>query len=139
MEGAAGRSGSDILRRKQQMSTCGIASTRSEKSVLVKGEAGRYIIYAIELRFVPVSRSHTCCHLVVHGGPQAGPVSQYALLWKLLADLVSGADSRSFRCLWALCELGVPFDLKVLPFPPRVLAKEYLKVRHLLLLEISIA
>lgn len=36
------------------------------------------------------------------------------------------ADARSFRALWALEELGVPYDLKLLPFPPRVRAPEYL-------------
>lgn len=34
--------------------------------------------------------------------------------------------ARSFRPLWALEELKVPYDLKMLPFPPRALAKEYL-------------
>lgn len=28
-------------------------------------------------------------------------------------------DARSFRALWALEELGLAYDLKVLPFPPR--------------------
>ncbi len=36
------------------------------------------------------------------------------------------ADARSFRALWALEELGAPYVLKLLPFPPRVLAPEYL-------------
>jgi len=36
------------------------------------------------------------------------------------------ADARSFRPLWALEELGVPYELKMLPFPPRFRAKEYL-------------
>lgn len=36
------------------------------------------------------------------------------------------ADARSFRALWALEELGVPYELKLLPFPPRVLAPDYL-------------
>ena len=34
--------------------------------------------------------------------------------------------ARSFRPLWALEELGLPYELKMLPFPPRVFAKEYL-------------
>ena len=37
------------------------------------------------------------------------------------------ADARSFRSLWALEELGLSYELKLLPFPPRVLAREYLK------------
>lgn len=36
------------------------------------------------------------------------------------------ADARSFRPLWALEELELPYDLKMLPFPPRMLAREYL-------------
>lgn len=33
--------------------------------------------------------------------------------------------ARSFRPLWALEELGLPYSLVVLPFPPRVLAREF--------------
>src|SRR5215203_673900 len=36
-------------------------------------------------------------------------------------------DARSFRPLWALEELGLDYDLKMLPFPPRVHAREYLQ------------
>jgi glutathione S-transferase len=40
--------------------------------------------------------------------------------------------ARSFRPLWMLEEMGnVPYDLKMLPFPPRVFAKEYLGVNPL--------
>ena len=35
-------------------------------------------------------------------------------------------DARSFRALWALEELGLPYELKVLPFPPRAMQKSYL-------------
>ncbi len=35
-------------------------------------------------------------------------------------------SARSFRPLWMLDELGVPYELHMLPFPPRVLAKQYL-------------
>lgn len=35
-------------------------------------------------------------------------------------------DARSFRALWMLEELGLPYQLRMLPFPPRLLAKEYL-------------
>lgn len=34
-------------------------------------------------------------------------------------------DARSFRALWALEELGLDYDLRVLPFPPRAHGKEY--------------
>jgi glutathione S-transferase len=40
-------------------------------------------------------------------------------------------DARSFRALWALEELGVPYALHLLPFPPRVRAPEYLQVNPL--------
>lgn len=40
-------------------------------------------------------------------------------------------DARSFRALWALEELGRPYALKVLPFPPRVHAKEFLELNPL--------
>lgn len=40
-------------------------------------------------------------------------------------------NARSFRPLWTLEELGLSYELKVLPFPPRVLAKDYLKVNPL--------
>ena len=33
--------------------------------------------------------------------------------------------ARSFRPLWTLEELGVPYELKMLPFPPRVLAAAF--------------
>jgi glutathione S-transferase len=39
--------------------------------------------------------------------------------------------ARSFRPLWALEELGLPYDLKMLPFPPRAFAKEYLVLNPL--------
>jgi glutathione S-transferase len=35
-------------------------------------------------------------------------------------------DARSFRALWALEELGLPYELKLLPFPPRALHKPYM-------------
>jgi glutathione S-transferase len=39
--------------------------------------------------------------------------------------------ARSFRPLWMLEELGLPYELKMLPFPPRVLAKDYLAINPL--------
>jgi glutathione S-transferase len=36
-------------------------------------------------------------------------------------------SARSFRPLWMLEELGLPFELKMLPFPPRSLARAYLQ------------
>lgn len=36
-------------------------------------------------------------------------------------------SARSFRPLWMLEELGLPYSLHMLPFPPRVLAREFLQ------------
>lgn len=38
------------------------------------------------------------------------------------------ADARSLRVLWALEELDVQYDLKVLPYPPRLKAPEFLQI-----------
>lgn len=40
-------------------------------------------------------------------------------------------NARSFRPLWTLEELGLPYQLKVLPFPPRVFEKPYLAINPL--------
>jgi glutathione S-transferase len=40
-------------------------------------------------------------------------------------------DARSFRPLWALEELGLPYRLHLLPFPPRVREKAYLEINPL--------
>lgn len=39
--------------------------------------------------------------------------------------------ARSFRPLWALEELALPYELKMLPFPPRAFAKDYLALNPL--------
>jgi glutathione S-transferase len=39
--------------------------------------------------------------------------------------------ARSFRPLWMLEEMRLSYDLKMLPFPPRVFAKEYLSLNPL--------
>ena len=39
--------------------------------------------------------------------------------------------ARSFRPLWMLEELGLAYELKMLPFPPRVLARDYLALNPL--------
>jgi glutathione S-transferase len=41
------------------------------------------------------------------------------------------ARARSFRPLWTLEELGLDYELKMLPFPPRVHAKDYLGINPL--------
>lgn len=40
-------------------------------------------------------------------------------------------SARSFRPLWTLEEMELSYELKVLPFPPRALAKEYFEVNVL--------
>jgi glutathione S-transferase len=37
-------------------------------------------------------------------------------------------SARSFRPLWTLEELGLPYELRMLPFPPRALARPYLDI-----------
>ena len=41
------------------------------------------------------------------------------------------ADARSFRPLWAMEELGLTYQLRMLPFPPRFLARDYLAINPL--------
>jgi glutathione S-transferase len=41
------------------------------------------------------------------------------------------ADARSFRPLWALEELGLNYELMVMPFPPRYRAKQFMAVNPL--------
>ena len=40
-------------------------------------------------------------------------------------------SARSFRPLWTLEEIGVPYQLRMLPFPPRALARPYLDINPL--------
>ena len=40
-------------------------------------------------------------------------------------------NARSLRPLWAMEEMGLSYELEVLPFPPRVLKREYLEVNPL--------
>jgi glutathione S-transferase len=41
------------------------------------------------------------------------------------------ANARSFRALWALEELGLPYELDLMPFPPRALVPDYLALNPL--------
>ncbi|MCA0319642.1 MAG: glutathione S-transferase family protein [Proteobacteria bacterium] len=40
-------------------------------------------------------------------------------------------SARSFRPLWLLEEMQIPYELKLLPFPPRAAAKEYFEINVL--------
>lgn len=40
-------------------------------------------------------------------------------------------QARSFRVLWMLEELGLDYELRMLPFPPRAFAKDYLDINPL--------
>ena len=40
-------------------------------------------------------------------------------------------DARSFRPLWTLEEMELPYELKMLPFPPRALARTFLSINPL--------
>ena len=44
-----------------------------------------------------------------------------------MIELYHCHDARSFRALWALEEMGLPYRLHLLPFPPRVLQPDYLE------------
>ena len=44
-----------------------------------------------------------------------------------MITLHHAVDARSFRVLWALEETGLPYRLKMWPFPPRELAPAYLE------------
>ena len=48
-----------------------------------------------------------------------------------MIELWHCADARSFRVLWAFEEMGLPYRLHVLPFPPRMLAPEFLQLNPL--------
>lgn len=39
--------------------------------------------------------------------------------------------ARSLRCVWALEEMGLDYELHTLPFPPRIFAKQYKEVNPL--------
>lgn len=48
-----------------------------------------------------------------------------------MIELWHCADARSFRALWALEEMGLPYRLHILPFPPRLRRPEYLELNPL--------
>jgi glutathione S-transferase len=48
-----------------------------------------------------------------------------------LIQLYHCVSARSFRPLWMLEELGAPYELHMLPFPPRALQRDYLALNPL--------
>jgi glutathione S-transferase len=53
------------------------------------------------------------------------------LLDKEMIELYHCADARSFRALWTLDEMGLPYRLHLLPFPPRQLRPEFVELNPL--------
>jgi glutathione S-transferase len=49
----------------------------------------------------------------------------------MMIRLYHCVSARSFRALWALEELGLPYELSMLPFPPRQHARGFLDVNPL--------
>ncbi len=48
-----------------------------------------------------------------------------------MIELYHCVDARSFRALWALEEMGLPYRLRLLPFPPRIHQPDYLALNPL--------
>lgn len=48
-----------------------------------------------------------------------------------MLKLYHSAGARSFRPLWTLEEMGLPYEVVMLPFPPRVHQRDYLQVNPL--------
>ncbi|BBD98083.1 glutathione S-transferase [Sphingobium amiense] len=48
-----------------------------------------------------------------------------------MIELYHCDGARSFRALWMLEELGLDYRLRMLPFPPRFLARDYLEINPL--------
>lgn len=48
-----------------------------------------------------------------------------------MIELYHCVSARSFRPLWTLEELGAPYQLRMLPFPPRALQRSYLELNPL--------
>lgn len=48
-----------------------------------------------------------------------------------MIELYHCVDTRSFRALWALEEMGLPYRLHVLPFPPRTHRPDFLAINPL--------
>ncbi len=48
-----------------------------------------------------------------------------------MIELYHCPSARSFRCLWALEHLRLPYELKLMAFPPRASMPEYLRINPL--------
>lgn len=60
-----------------------------------------------------------------------GIIFQRILAIKMTIELWHCHNTRSLRALWALEEMQLDYKLHYLPFPPRVLAKDYLAINPL--------
>ena len=66
-------------------------------------------------------------HAQGHGGLARLQEARPGLTARAMITLHHCVSARSFRPLWMLEELGLPYQLKMLPFPPRVLARQFLQ------------
>jgi glutathione S-transferase len=78
----------------------------------------------MSLRLTPAGRMRC-------GAKSAAEIAQPTKGHATMITLYHCAAARSFRALWTLEEAGVPYELKMLPFPPRVLAKDYMALNPL--------
>src|SRR5579864_3841094 len=69
--------------------------------------------------------------LMVRDGARAPPHHEDDREGHDMITLYHCDGARSFRPVWMLEEMGLPYELKMLPFPPRVFAKEYLALNPL--------
>ena len=60
-----------------------------------------------------------------------GRITEAAMNREASMKLYHCAGARSFRALWALEEIGLEYDLEILPFPPRFAAPGYLTINPL--------
>lgn len=64
------------------------------------------------------------------GAPWLGPLPRLSYAAGMIR-LYHCVSARSFRPLWALEELGLPYELVMLAFPPRLHARQFLEVNPL--------
>jgi glutathione S-transferase len=83
---------------------------------------------ANDLASIPV-RADLCCQWSKDS--ICSPAARCFLTGFPMITLYHCMSARSFRPLWMLEELGLQYELKMLPFPPRVAARDYLGINPL--------